>query len=147
MAHIHILQHVHYETPSVIEHYFKKNGLAIGFTHFYENELPPSHLDFNWLIIMGGPMSVCDENRFPWLKDEKVFIKEAIQTGKIVLGICLGAQLIAAALDAPVYKNKHPEIGWFPVYRPHEAENNALGRLFPRKIEGFHFLLVLLRYL
>ena len=139
MSKIHILQHVPYETPSVIGSYFRNNGAAVGFTRFYMGEELPSYTDFDWLIIMGGPMSVTDEQHFPWLKDEKKFIREVIQSGKKLLGVCLGAQLIASALGAAVYKNTYPEIGWFPIFRQREAENSTLGFLFPEKIEVFHW--------
>lgn len=64
---------------------------------------------------MGGPMGVYEEEQYPWLTTEKKLIREAIAAGKPVLGICLGAQLIAAALGAKVYPNKEKEIGWYPV--------------------------------
>ena len=139
MSEIHILQHVPYEPPSVIEEYFNQKGYSVSYTRFYQGESLPLYREFEWLIIMGGPMSVTDEHHYPWLKDEKVFIKEMIQRGKKVLGICLGAQLIASALDAPVYKNKHPEIGWFPVFRQRNAEKSPLHCLFPDKIDVFHW--------
>lgn len=67
------------------------------------------------LIVMGGPMGVYDHESYPWLVDEIACIKSFIQAGKPVLGICLGAQLIAAALGAKVYPQQQSEIGWFPV--------------------------------
>lgn len=64
------------------------------------------------IIIMGGPMSVNDENLFPWLKDEKCFIRNAIDQNTPLIGICLGAQMIADVMGASVNKNSHKEIGW-----------------------------------
>ena len=60
-------------------------------------------------------MSVHDEEQFPWLADEKKFIRQAIDAGKTVIGICLGSQLVSAALGAKVYQNKDKEIGWFDI--------------------------------
>jgi GMP synthase-like glutamine amidotransferase len=71
--------------------------------------------DTGLLIVMGGPMSVNDEPAFPWLRREKEFIRGAVERGVPVLGVCLGAQLIASALGAKIYKNPHKEIGWFPI--------------------------------
>lgn len=62
---------------------------------------------------MGGPMSVNDEEKFPWLVPEKQFVREMIESGKPVLGICLGAQIIANAMGAKVFLNPVKEIGWF----------------------------------
>ncbi len=67
------------------------------------------------LIIMGGPMNVYEIEEFPWLHSEKSFIKSFLPTGKPVLGVCLGAQLIAEISGAKVFPHKGPEIGWFPV--------------------------------
>jgi GMP synthase-like glutamine amidotransferase len=64
---------------------------------------------------MGGPMGVYDEDKYSWLNSEKEFIKNAIQSDKTVLGVCLGAQLIASSLGAKVYPNAQKEIGWFPI--------------------------------
>ena len=91
------------------------NGFVISSTHFYRPfELPvPGNMDL--LIIMGGSMSVNDEEKLPWLVQEKQFIRGIISEGKPVLGICLGSQLIASALGAKVYPNHEKEIGWFTV--------------------------------
>jgi GMP synthase-like glutamine amidotransferase len=83
-------------------------------------------VDFDWLIIMGGPMGVYDETRYPWLSPEKDLIKKAIQSGKTVLGICLGSQLIAECLGSRVYPNKEKEIGWYNVKLTHEGRNEPL---------------------
>ncbi|MEI7473583.1 MAG: type 1 glutamine amidotransferase [bacterium] len=112
---IHYLQHVPFETPSSIINYADDNGYEIKGTLLYKNESLPEHSDYDFLIILGGPMGVYDENLYPWLKKEKQFIKTAIEQNKKVLGICLGAQLIADVLEANVYKNKDKEIGVFPV--------------------------------
>lgn len=81
-------------------------------------------------------MSVNDEGRLPWLRDEKRFLAEAIAGGKAVLGICLGAQLIASALGTRVYPAPEKEIGWFPVF----AEPVGAGTfVFPESTEVFHW--------
>ncbi len=112
---IHYLQHKPYESPGCILDWANKNGHSLSATKFYEGINFPELSDFDFLIIMGGPMGVYDEDKYPWLIEEKKFIKESIQNNKIVLGICLGSQLIADSLGSKVYKNKFKEIGWFPV--------------------------------
>jgi GMP synthase (glutamine-hydrolysing) len=84
---------------------------------------------------MGGPMNIYEEKRYPWLADEKRIIKKAIDRGKIVIGICLGAQLIADALGSSIYKNSTREIGWFPV----EKTNSEILKFLPDYATVFHW--------
>jgi len=77
--------------------------------------LPETTANLDFLIVMGGPMNIYQHRDHPWLPSEKDFIREVIDRGKLVLGICLGAQLIADVLGARVYQNAVIEIGWFPV--------------------------------
>ena len=83
-------------------------------------------------------MGAYEESGFSWLADEKNFIKSAIDAGKIVIGICLGSQLIASALGAPVYVNDEPEIGFFPVYFNDHAQSDPVFKHFPRELTVLH---------
>jgi GMP synthase (glutamine-hydrolysing) len=114
---IHFIQHVPFEGLGCIENWIKENNYLLRHTKIFDlGSFPfPQVSDFDWLIIMGGPMSVYDTKKYPWIKDELALIKTAISSNKIVLGICLGAQFIAAALGAHVYPGSQKEIGWFPV--------------------------------
>lgn len=112
---IHCIQHVAFEKPAVIEDWAIENEHQITFTHIYKKEVLPEIENIDFLLIMGGPMSVYEEEKYPWITKELNYIKDCIQTGKAVLGICLGAQFIARALDAKVYRGPAKEIGWFPV--------------------------------
>jgi GMP synthase-like glutamine amidotransferase len=85
---------------------------------------------------MGGPMSVTHEHEHPWLKQEKAFIREAVNHGTAVLGICLGAQMIASAMGAHVFANAHKEIGWFPVQA---VPTDADAFRFPPQTTVFHW--------
>ena len=136
---IHYLQHVPFEGLGSIEAWLKTGNHRLTDTRLYQNDPLPEMADFDWLIVMGGPMGVDDEDQYPWLKQEKQFIQQAIGSGKIVLGICLGAQLIAAALGAKVYKDKNPEIGWFNIDRHSEAEGTILSAVLPLQMEVFHW--------
>jgi len=85
-------------------------------------------------------MSVYEEELFPWLKEEKQFIKAAIEKGKTVLGICLGSQLIAEVLGARVYPNKLKEIGWFPVKKTETGQQHSvLNGIEPNEFTVFHW--------
>lgn len=120
---VHYLQHVPFEGLGYIENWLTKNNHTISSTRFYESNYHlPEAGDIDFLIVMGGPMGVYDEDRFPWLTDEKALIRNCIQSGKRVMGICLGAQLIAECLGAKVDKAAHKEIGWFPVMPTQESK-------------------------
>jgi GMP synthase-like glutamine amidotransferase len=113
---IHILQHVSFENPGMIRDWAIARQHPLSYTYLFENEIVyPDMTAFDMLIIMGGPMGVYEEAQWVWMKGEKAFIKQAVDAGKIVLGICLGSQLLAEALGAKVYPNAVKEIGFFSV--------------------------------
>lgn len=114
---IRYFQHVPFEDLGMIADWAKECGHILSGTAFYETGASslPAMADYDALIVMGGPMGIYDEDVYPWLAEEKCHIRAAIEAGKHVLGICLGAQLIAASLDAKVAPHIHKEIGWFPV--------------------------------
>jgi GMP synthase-like glutamine amidotransferase len=136
---VHYFQHVPFEGLGSIESWLKANSAHISSTKFYEDVSMPNVDEIDWLIVMGGPMSVNDDSRFSWLCKEKEFITQAIKKGKMVLGICLGAQLIASALGARVYLNKYKEIGWYPVNKTCDSVQSEFGYLFPSSMEVFHW--------
>ena len=136
---VHSLQHVPFENLGSIEPVLKEKGHQLSATHLYTDQPLPLLHDIDWLIVMGGPMGIYQEDIYPWLRLEKRFIKEAIQSGKTVLGICLGAQLIADALGSRVYKNRHREIGWFNISRLAQASNTILSEAIPEQAEVFHW--------
>lgn len=109
------LQHVPFEGLGSIECWAQGDGKTLHRTRMYANDALPRLADFDGLIVMGGPMGVYDHVDFPWLRDELDLIGATVSAGKPVLGICLGAQLIASALGARVYRNPEREIGWFPL--------------------------------
>lgn len=111
----HYLQHAPYEGLGSIETWLREAGYGITATQLYSGDLLPTLDQLDLLIIMGGPMSVNDESEFPWLVPEKAFIRQVIDAGIPVLGVCLGAQLIATVMGSPVAPNSEPEIGWYPV--------------------------------
>ena len=136
---IHHLQHVFFEDLGSMKPYFLQKGHKLTSTHLYIGQALPSIEAFDWLVVMGGSMGVYDEIKFPWLIEEKIFIQKAIESGKIVLGICLGAQLIADVLGAKVFKNEYREIGWFPIERKNGVGKSILAHVFPKTLEVFHW--------
>jgi GMP synthase-like glutamine amidotransferase len=133
----HYLQHIPFEGLGSMELWLRRAGYEISSTRFFESAELPDIDEFDLLIVMGGPMSVNDESEFPWLLKEKQFIRSAIQQGKSILGVCLGAQLIACALGARVYQNQFKEIGWFPVQGVPSSDGSVF--CFPSSIEVFHW--------
>ncbi|WP_199320302.1 type 1 glutamine amidotransferase [Leptolyngbya sp. FACHB-261] len=111
---------------------------SLSATRFYSNESLPSAKDIDWLIVMGGPMNVYEDDKYPWLAEEKRFIEQAIKQDKTVVGIYLGSQLIANVLGAKVYQGQHKEIGWFPIEMTDEAENFVVFDSLPQKLTVFH---------
>ncbi|HXS56426.1 MAG TPA: type 1 glutamine amidotransferase [Hanamia sp.] len=123
---IHYLQHVSFEGLGNIEEWATVHGHKLSVTKLYMDAVLPTPDSFDWLIIMGGPMSVYDEQKYSWLIAEKQFIKQAIAANKTVIGICLGSQLLAEALGAKVYPNEQKEIGWFPIEFTSDASSHSL---------------------
>lgn len=136
---IHSLQHVPFEDIGSMARDFHTRGYSLSSTHWYRGDAVPAVSDFDALIVMGGPMGIYDEAIYPWLADEKILIKDAIAAGKIVLGICLGAQLIADVLGAKVTPNAHKEIGWWPIDINPAAATHPIAQVFARYPEVFHW--------
>jgi GMP synthase-like glutamine amidotransferase len=107
--------HVPFEGPGLIARWAQDHNHEMNYTRFYENDPLPDRAGIDLLIIMGGSMNVFDYHIHPWMEEEIEWLEAYINEGKAVLGICLGAQIIATALGAEVYPGKHKEIGWFNI--------------------------------
>ncbi len=136
---IHALYHVPFEDIGSMAPYFEKSGHGVTATRLWQAEPLPDTTDFDLLIVMGGPMGVHDDARHPWLAAEKRFLEAAMNRDKSILGICLGAQLMAHVAGAPVRPNGHREIGWFPVHRSDQAQTTAIGNELPPVFDAFHW--------
>lgn len=136
---IHYFQHVPFEGLASIERWarFKEHTLTV--TKFYKNNRLPEIEEIDWLIVLGGPMNIYEEDKYPWLTAEKTFIRKAVESNKTVVGICLGAQLIADVLGAKVYPGKYKEIGWFPIRLTQEARQSNIFGFLPEQFNVFHW--------
>ncbi len=142
MRRLHYIQHVPFETPGAILDWARSRGAEVSHTRVFLDEPFPSALDFDFLILMGGPMSVHDEGQYPWLVEEKAFLKNILGEDEDrikILGICLGAQLLAEALGAEVFPNKYKEIGWFPIELTEAGRAHPLFRGWPSSFDVFHW--------
>ncbi len=135
---VHWIQHVPFEGLGSMEAWLTGRGALVGASRMHEWPAFPPVRDVDLLIVMGGPMSVNDEAAFPWLREEKAFVAGAIDAGVAVLGICLGAQLIASALGAGVRRSEHAEIGWFPIQRV-PGSSGPVADVLPQRAEVFHW--------
>lgn len=136
---IHWLQHADFEDLGCIAPRLAARGDAVTCTRLYAGESLPDPASVEALIVMGGPMNIYEDDQYPWLRAEKDFIRALIDRGQRVLGICLGAQLIADVLGARTTRNAHTEIGWFPVTLQAGAARARAFAGFPQTFDAFHW--------
>lgn len=111
------LKNIVFEGPGTFALWAQARGHELEIAAVYQNKPLPSPETFDALLVMGGPMNIYEDTIYPWLAKEKGYIRGAIAAGKHVIGVCLGAQLIAHVLGATVSQGVHQEIGWFPIHR------------------------------
>jgi GMP synthase-like glutamine amidotransferase len=136
---IHYLQHVPFEGSGYFQSWAEEQGHELTGTRLFKAEELPAPETIEGLVIMGGPMGVHDEQKYSWMKKEKLFIKACIEQKKKVLGICLGAQLIADVLGAKVVPMKEKEIGWFPVEWTRDAHSHPMLDFLPDRQVVLHW--------
>jgi GMP synthase (glutamine-hydrolysing) len=136
---IHYLQHVPFEDAGFIAHWAAEGGHRLSRTAIFDGDPFPDMDAFDLLAVMGGPMGVHDDREHEWLTPEKKFIETALGRNTPVVGICLGAQLMADVLGARVYRNDHREIGWHPVARSAPAGDTAFKEIIPERFDAFHW--------
>lgn len=139
---LHIIQHESFEAPGAIELWARKNNFDISYTKLYQGDMFPTDVSFDFLVIMGGPQSpatTIEECSHFDASTEIVFIKKVIDADKIVLGVCLGAQLIGESLGANFDHSPNREIGMFEVSLTEEGKQDAIFSKFPEKFMVGHW--------
>jgi GMP synthase (glutamine-hydrolysing) len=135
-----VLQHVAHELLGTLNPLLKRAGFRIRYVNFARHpDAQPSLDGYDGMVVLGGPMSVNDAGRLPHLTVEMRLIEEAMKRNLPVLGICLGAQLIAKTLGAEVYPNREKEIGWYDVSPTGAAESDLLLSAFESREKIFQW--------
>jgi len=133
------LMHVPFEDAANLGVWAVERGHSVEAVHLYAGQSLPPIDRVDGVFVMGGPMNIYQEIEHPWLKAEKTFLKSCIEQNKYLVGVCLGAQLIADVLGGKVTRNPHKEIGWFEVTRTPAAADSPLSNVLPPRFWAFHW--------
>ncbi len=135
-----IIKHIDIEGPGTIGDFLDCNDIPYRIIDIFNGEpLPDSLSEISAVIVLGGPMNVYEEDKYPFLKQEDEFLKEVIEEGLPTLGFCLGAQLIAKAKGAIVKKAPQKEIGWFKILLNRNGASDPLFQEFPGEVDVFQW--------
>jgi len=135
---VHVIQHVPFELPGLIAEWAAQRGHTLTTTRAWADAFP-TQAGEGLLVVLGGPMGAADDDVLPWLRPEKHFIAETIAAGGPVLGVCLGAQMLALVLGGSVRRNRETEIGWYPVMLTPEGEESPIFAEWPAEAVVGHW--------
>ena len=135
----HCIMHVPFEGPGLIEDWFRLKKIDLKIWHLYEDVLLPDPDEIDFLLIMGGPMNIYEHELYPWLSAEKRLLRDCLALGVKMLGICLGAQLLADTCGSMIKRCSEREIGWFPISINKAIQSHTLFRDMPDIINAFHW--------
>jgi len=136
---IHVFEHAVYEGIGTLAEWAHRNGHSLSYTRWECGETPPTASSWDLLVVMGGPMNIYEEAEFPWLPAEKAILDEVLAKDRPVLGICLGAQLLADRLGGPVGRNAWSEIGWHAIELTQAGQADPVLSALPQRMEAFHW--------
>jgi GMP synthase-like glutamine amidotransferase len=137
---LHLLEHDSEDfSRTNISFWAAAKGYELNQTFVCNNEELPPVDSFDWLMVMGGSQNAWDDQGYSWLRQEKALVAEALAQGKMYLGICFGAQLLAEALGGKIFPNEHKEIGWHEVSLNRQGRESFLFRNVPPSFVTFHW--------
>lgn len=136
---IHFLEHETYEGDTNIDLWAQKNNFELNRTFLFKNVSFPSMDEYDLLVVTGSLVHVWEVDKHAWLAPEKDYIKKAVQKGKVILGLCFGAQLLAEALGSRVFVNNHTEIGWHNIQLTSAGLDNSIFQNLPEEFMSFHW--------
>ncbi len=135
-----VIQHAATEGPGTIAPALRRFGLETHYVRIFKDERVPREVEgYHALIVLGGPMGVYEEAKYPFITDELNLVEKTLKAGLPFLGICLGAQVLAAAAGARVYRGRKKEIGWYPVRLTTEGQGDKLFLGLPEELNVFHW--------
>jgi GMP synthase (glutamine-hydrolysing) len=134
-----VLQHIACEPPGAFEDELLDRGGQLRRVMVDQGEALPDWRAFDGIVVMGGPMGAYEDDAFPWLRDEKRLIAEAVSAGTPVWGVCLGAQLLAASLGARVAPGPEPEVGVLPVSRTAAGASDPVFSVLPHEFAALQW--------
>jgi GMP synthase (glutamine-hydrolysing) len=137
---LHLLEHDPLDLSNTnMTQWAQEKGYPLTHTYVCNNEPLPSIDDFDWLMVMGGSPHAWEEDVNPWLAEEKTLIARTLESGKVIVGVCFGAQLLAEALGGKLFANSQKEIGWYEVTLTSEGQNSFLFSHLPTRFVSFHW--------
>ena len=136
---VHFLTHADFEQPGYYLTWARENGFSVSQTAVYNDETLPETDDYDLLIIMGGPQSPAETDKYPYLSTELDHIRTAIKNNKYIIGVCLGAQLIAEAFGSKTQASPHKEIGVYPLTLTDKGKQDLLCKDLPTSFQSGHW--------
>ena len=135
-----VVQHASPETLGTIADALNPERISVEYIRTFLGDAVPKGIEeADGLIVMGGPMGLRDQEKYPFLREEMLLIEKALNAGKPVLGICLGSQLLASVLGARIHIGKKREIGWLPVRLSPEGQQDPLWTGATPSFTAFHW--------
>ncbi len=138
MSHVTCFQHIDCEGPGSLLEVLRSKGIRVELLKPFQGDAVPARLG-DGLVVLGGPMGVYEESRYPWMTAELNAIRKCLDSSLPVLGVCLGSQMLAHAAGGRVFKGPSQEVGWFPITLTERGHLDPLLLGLPKEFNAFHW--------